>query len=218
MPRRTRRRCRSQPSRTPRPLSPTLRRLLRRLDFRPDRYRGVLARTVHDLAGAVIRRETTAGRLLDELQARIEATDMTAEFARFVERWPAGDRVERWLCRRRHPRDGRNLNMRLQLFYLKPRRSESPHYHDKMASLQCVLKERIHCRQYDRVARNDNGDLLIRPVAQRALTVGQTFRMTDHETNVHWFGTEDEPAVILDFFIGAKGLYETPFDADPRAR
>ena len=195
-------------------MSPSLRRLLRRLDVRPDRYRGTIARTVHDLAGAVIRQETTAERLLDELQARIDATDMTAEFARFVERWPAGDRVEYWLCRRRHPRDGRDLNMRLQLFYLKPHRSEPPHYHDKMASLQCVLKGRIHCRQYDRVARNADGALLIRPVEQRELTVGETFRMTDHETNVHWFGTEGEPAVVLDFFIGAKTLYETPFDVD----
>lgn len=195
-------------------MSPSLRRFLRRLDVRPDRYRGAVARTVHDLTAAVIRRETTADRLLDELQACIEATDMTAEFARFVERWPSGDKVEHWLCRRRHPRDGRDLNMRLQLFYLKPQRSEPPHYHDRMASLQCVLKGRIHCRQYDRVARNPDGALLIRPVAQRALTVGETFRMTDHECNIHWFGTEDEPAVVLDFFIAAQRLYETPFDAD----
>jgi hypothetical protein len=39
--------------------------------------------------------------------------------------------------------------------------------------------------------------------------------MTDHKNNVHWFGAEDEPAVILDFFVEGKGLYEAPFESDP---
>ena len=110
----------------------------------------------------------------------------------------------------------RDLNMRLQLFYLKPHRSEPPHYHNKLASLQCVISGRIYCRQYDRVARADENVLMIRPVLQRELTVGQTFRMTDHKNNVHWFGTENEPAVILDFFIGGGALYETPFETGPK--
>jgi hypothetical protein len=45
--------------------------------------------------------------------------------------------------------------------------------------------------------------------------VGETFRTTDHQTNVHWFGAEDEPAVLLDFFVEGRGLYEAPFEPDP---
>ncbi|MFQ5618507.1 MAG: hypothetical protein ACE5FR_05980 [Rhodospirillales bacterium] len=106
--------------------------------------------------------------------------------------------------------------MRLQLFYLKPHRSEPPHYHTMLASLQCVVSGRIYCRQYDRLARTDENVVMIRPVSQRELTAGQTFRTTDHKDNVHWFGTEDEPAVVLDFYIKGKALYETPFESDAK--
>ena len=138
---------------------------------------------------------------------------MAAEFARWTDTWPSGGKVGRWLCRKRH----RLLSQTaLGLYYLKPHRSEPPHYHNNTASLQCVISGRIYCRQYDRVARNDENILMIRPVSQRELTVGQTFRMTEHKNNVHWFGTEDEPAVILDFSTGGTALYETPFESGPK--
>ena len=106
--------------------------------------------------------------------------------------------------------------MRLLLGYLKPHRSEPPPYHNNFASLRCVISGRIYCRQYDRVARTNENVLMIKPVSQMELTVGQTFRMTDHKDSVHWFGTEDEPAVVLDFYIAGKALYETPFESDAK--
>ena len=206
-------------------LSPSVRSVSGPLDSRQDRYRGPIAGTVHRLTEAVARQEIPAEQLLDELQSTFDETDMAAEFASWTDTWPSGEKVERWLCRRRpgdflrgprHPGTMQDLNMRLKLFYLKPHRSEPPHYHNMMASLQCVISGRIYCRQYDRVARTDENVVMIRPVSQRELTVGQTFRTTDHKDNVHWFGTEDEPAVVLDFYIEGKALYETPFEPDAK--
>lgn len=206
-------------------LSPSVHSVLRPLEFRQDHYRGPIARTVHRLTEAVGRQEISAEQLLDELQLTFDETDMAAEFASWTDTWPSGEKVERWLCRRmpryflpgpRHQGRMQDLNMRLKLFYLKPHRSEPPHYHNMMASLQCVVSGRIYCRQYDRVARTDENVVMIRPVSQRELTVGQTFRTTDHKDNVHWFGTEDEPAVVLDFYIKGKALYETPFESDAK--
>lgn len=197
-------------------LSPAVRRLLRPLDLRPDRYSGPIAQIGHRLTLAADRREIAVDQLLDELQSAFDETKMAAEFARWADTWPSGDEVDWWLCRRQPLGKSHALNMRLQLFYLKPHCSEPPHYHNKMASLQCVVRGHVICRQYDRVARTDENVLMIRPVSQRKLAAGQTFRMTDHKNNVHWFGTEDEPAVILDFFIEGKGLYETSFESDPK--
>ena len=190
-----------------------------------DRYRGPIAGTIRRLTAAVARQEISPEQLLDELQSTYDKTNMAAEFAGWTDTWPSDEKVEHWLCRGmpgdilrgpRHRGRMQNLNMRLKLFYLKPHRSEPLHYHNRMASLQCVISGRIYCRQYDRVARTDENVVMIRPVSQRALTVGQTFRTTDHKDNVHWFGTEDEPAVVLDFYIEGKALYQTPFESDAK--
>ncbi len=96
-------------------LSPSVRRLLRPLDFRPDRYRGPIARTIHRLTEAVVRQEITADQLLDELQSMFDETDMAAEFAHWTDTWPSGGKVGRWLCRKRH----RLLSQTaLRLYYL----------------------------------------------------------------------------------------------------
>ncbi len=197
-------------------LPPSIRKALKPLDLRPDPYRGPIAPTIQRLAEAVARRQITADQLLDELQSTFDRTDMAAEFARFTASWPAGDNVERWLGPRRQSGRWQDLSVGLQLFFLKPHRSEPPHYHVGIASLQCVVSGRIVCRRFDRVARarDDERVLMIRPVAERELSVGQTFRMTDHVDNVHWFGTGDERAVVLDFYIAGKTLYETPFEPD----
>ncbi len=139
---------------------------------------------------------------------------MAAEFAHFACSWPPGDAVERWLGPRRYQGRSPELVVGLQLFYLMPHRSEPPHYHHKMASLQCVVSGSITCRQYDRVARRCNDVVMIRPISQRELTVGETFRMTDRKLNAHWFGSGSEPTVILDFYIGGNALYETPFEPE----
>jgi hypothetical protein len=199
-------------------LPPALRRALRPLDFRPDRYRGPLAETAHRLAAAAERREISADGLLDAFQSALDETDVAAEFAPWADAGPLGDHVDRWLCRRRArglARGRPGLAMRLVLIYLGAGCSEPPHHHNQLASLQCVVRGRVLCRQYDRVARRGDDVLTIRPVSQKTLTVGETFRTTDHETNVHWFGAEDEPAVLLDFFVEGRGLYEAPFEPDP---
>ena len=196
-------------------LPKSLRRVLRPLDVRPDRYRGPLARLAHGLAVAAERKEITAEGLLDRFRSALEETDVGTEFARWLDPWPAGRPVDYWLCRRRPRRGRRTLAMGLQLFHLGAGRSEPPHHHNQMASLQCVVRGEIVCRQYQRVARHGGDVVTIRPVSQRTLGEGETFRMTDHENNVHWFGTEARPAVILDFFVEGRGLYEKPFDPDP---
>lgn len=192
-----------------------LRKALRPLDFRPDRYRGPLAQAAHRLAAAAERREIAAEAVLDGFQAALDAADPAAEFAPWAGQRPPGEHVDRWLCRRRPGRGPRGVTMRLVLIYLEAGCSEPPHHHNQLASLQCVVRGRVLCRQYERVARRGDGRLTIRPVAQRTLTAGETFRATEHETNVHWFGAEDEPAVLLDFFVEGRGLYATPFEPDP---
>ncbi len=196
-------------------LPAALRKALRPLDFRPDRYRGPLAATAHVLATAAERREMTADEVLDAFQAALDGSDAAAEFAPWAGHRPPGDQVGRWLCRRRPGGRSQGLTMQLVLIFLGPGCSEPPHHHNQVASLQCVVRGRVLCRQYDRVARRGADVVLIKPVSQRALSVGETFRTTDCENNVHWFGAEDEPAVLLDFFVEGRGLYQRPFETDP---
>ncbi len=211
-------------SRLPLKLQSSLYNTLQILDFRQDRYRGHVSRTAHRLTEAAVRREISAEQLLDEIEVTFSETDMAAEFAECVEVWRSDRKTERWLCRRiprrflgslRARSRRQDLKMGLQLFYLNPHSSEPPHYHAMIASLQCVIRGHIYCRQYDRVARAADNVVMIRPTSQKKLMAGDTFRMTDHKDNVHWFGTEDEPAVVLDFFIEGPTLYDRPFDSTP---
>ncbi len=101
----------------------------------------------------------------------------------------------------------------LWLFFVPPGVTYPPHAHHDMASAQCVVRGNLRVRQYERVSRLDPLTIGIRPVSERGLVPGGTILMTEFLDNVHWFGTEEEPAILLNCHLS--GGFRRLFDRDP---
>ena len=89
----------------------------------------------------------------------------------------------------------------LQLLYLDPREVHPPHCHHNLISNQMNVYGRCYAREFDRVARLSPDTLLVRMVEDRWLGVSDVMQTTEVHRNAHWFAADDEPCVILNFYL-----------------
>lgn len=87
----------------------------------------------------------------------------------------------------------------------------APHHHHNVASTQILVEGRLHLREYDRVRRNDNGQLVARQTSERFLKPGDAFQSSEWKNNIHWFQAINGPAII--FNTNARGFETNTFDA-----
>lgn len=180
-------------------------RLLRRFGLGFDLYRGPLVSKTDDLLGGLERREVNPEQFVSEVHQRFNEIDLEAEFNEWLDE-PADHRGTRQLYTKWDATGHRQL----MLFYIPPRNAHPPHAHHDVISAQCVLKGDVHVRQYERVARLDSRTLTLRPVSDTIFHPDDTILTTEYLNNVHWFGTNDHPAVVLNF--NKHGAIENTFD------
>ncbi len=172
-------------------------RWIRRFGLKSDFYCGPLAAKINDLLDRLDRREITAEQFVSELHQRYIEIDLQTEFNHWLGEVPEDGRSVRTLYERV---DQMRKGM-LHLSYIPPMNSIPPHAHHDLASAQCILKGNLHVRQYDRIARLDTHMLSLRLVSDTILHQYDTILTTEHLNNVHWFGTNDLPAVVLNFNV-----------------
>ncbi len=104
----------------------------------------------------------------------------------------------------------------LQLLYLAPREVHPPHAHHNLISNQMTVHGRCHVREYDRVARLDDNTLLLRLARDAWSGQGDLMQTTETIRNAHWFAADDQPCVVLNFYI--LGYQSWTFDPKGQAR
>ena len=105
----------------------------------------------------------------------------------------------------------------LNLFYIPANQCHPPHMHHDTASVQLCLAGKLRVRQYDRIKREGDNHVRIRPVLESTIGPEDAIVTGENYRNVHWFGSLDKPSIILNLNI--VGLYEDTFDDtadDPR--
>lgn len=88
----------------------------------------------------------------------------------------------------------------------------APHHHFNVISTQIVVRGRIRLREYDRVKRDESGNLIMKLVSDRILNPGDWFQASEWVRNVHWFQAIDGSALI--FNTNARGFEKTTFDQE----
>ncbi len=147
---------------------------------------------------------------VDGFQSRtlgfLEEIGMADFFADDIEAAARAD-DQHWLMRRHVD----HCRYTILFFRVDPSEVHPPHHHHNLISTQIVMRGRIHLREYERVARDETGQLSLRLVNDAILGPGEAFQASEWKRNVHWFCALDEPAVL--FNINARGYERTTFDA-----
>lgn len=170
-----------------------------------EEYRGPLLAKIAVLLDRLDRKEIVATDFVIELSKRYGEFDLIAEFGPWLGNDPGENEMKEIFAR-----NTRGHHQSLGLFFVAPRAAHPPHAHHDLMSAQCVLRGKVHLRQYDRVSRVDEKHLTLRATHDFVLGAGGRILMTEGQNNVHWFGTEDEPAVILN--VNVSGTAERTFD------
>lgn len=165
-------------------------------------YQGPLVETIRGLNAKLDRGAITPEEFVGAFDAHCRALDMEAELAGLLDE-PAGV-VQPIGFRQLLVNDLWGTRGRLWLFFAPVGVTYPPHAHHDMLSAQHVVRGRVHLRQYERVTRLDAETLGIRPSSDRILEPGGAILMTEFLDNVHWFGAEEGPAVILNFHRSAE--------------
>jgi hypothetical protein len=178
---------------------------LKRLSIDPGKYRGPLLAKIRALLDRLDRGEILASDFVNELSHRYGDIDLLDEFRPWLEGGhDANEMME--IFKKRTPDHLQSMS----LFFIAPNAAHPPHAHHDLMSVQCVLRGKVRLRQYDRVSRVDPKHLTLRLTRDAKLGPGGRILMTETKDNVHWFGTDDEPAVILNFNVS--GTAERTFD------
>jgi hypothetical protein len=170
-----------------------------------DAYQGPLAVESLRLIEEIRARRITP----DTFQARIRALHASLDLPRLLRDWidrALEEQKDQILNQKTLP----DLAHTLQLLYLEPREVHPPHCHHNLISTQVVLSGRVYVREYDRVARVDEDTILLRLRTDRWFRVGDTMQTTEVDRNAHWFAADDQPAVMLNFYI--HGYQDWTFD------
>jgi hypothetical protein len=103
-----------------------------------------------------------------------------------------------------------------QLLHMHGSEAHPPHGHRNLISNQVLLHGRTYLREYDRIQRIDEHTVLLKLRSDGWMAVGDRIGTTEVDRNVHWFGSDENPAVQLNFFI--TGYQAWTFDAAPERR
>jgi hypothetical protein len=170
------------------------------------RFHGPLRGAVAALLRRVDRHELDAPGFVDELSKRYDDVALAHDLATWIDAPHEDDAMVELL---REPIGSHGLSM--MLFFLGKNAAHPPHAHHDLMSAQCVLRGRVQLRQFDRLARLDPSTLALRLTRDTELSPGGRLLMTEHEDNVHWFGTAGAPALI--FNVNVAGTPGATFDA-----
>lgn len=176
-----------------------------------DAEPGPLVAEMRALVGELQRRALTPDLYLGAVAALYRRRDPVQALAPWIERALA-ERKDQVLWRKAEP--GRSQF--IQLLYLEPREVHPPHCHHNLISLQYVLNGRVHIREYDRVARLGPETLLLRIRKDGWFGRGGMMDTSEVHKNAHWFAADENPAVILNFYI--LGFQEWTFDPPESSR
>ena len=174
----------------------SVRRLMRRFGLEAELYRGPLVAKINNLLERLDQGEIAAEQFVSELRQRYNEIDLESEFNEWI-----GDVSEYHGTRTLYEKIDTTRASTLHLSYISPASCIPPHAHHNLASAQCVLKGNLHVRQYDRIARLDPHTLTLRPVSDAIFHQYDSILTTEYLNNVHWFGTNDLPAVVLNFNV-----------------
>ncbi len=180
-------------------------RAIRRLALPPANAREPLLMRIVAVVAKLDRGELSPEAFVREVQARFAETALPAELHAELAAPPPGNAVHVvWSSS-----EGDRQRM-LMLFFIPPATAVPAHAHHDVASAQCVVRGRVRVRQYERVRRIDPHTLGLRPVTDRVLVPGQAILTTERLDNVHWFGAETEPAVVINYALN--GGFRDTFD------
>ena len=182
----------------------TLAKSLKALDIHSD-YRGPLISKTGSLIARLDRKEISAEIFVNELSKYYDEMDLTKELSPWLESSHGENEMKDIFTR-----ENRDHNEVMSLFFIAGNSSHPPHAHHDLMSTQCVLRGKVHVRQYNRIDRLDKKHLTIRLTNEAVLDRSGKILMTENKDNVHWFGAVDEPAVILNYNIS--GTYQKTFD------
>lgn len=86
------------------------------------------------------------------------------------------------------------------IFGLEKRKSITPHGHRHMVSAHLVLSGKLHVRNFDRVA-DEEQHLILRPTVDGLIAPGAVSTMSTERNNVHWFTAMTARAFTLDAVV-----------------
>lgn len=178
-------------------------RILRRFGLEPDLYSGPLIGRIDNSLGRLDRGEIGPLDFTGEIHRLLHEIDLEAEFNGWM------DDGRNYILYRNHdvsPWRKRSI----LLFYIPPGTAHAPHSHHEVISIQCAVRGEVRQRQYERVKRLAPDRLALRPVSDGVLEPGESLRTTEFHNNVHWFGAESQPAIVLNYNIN--GGIEKTFD------
>lgn len=178
-------------------------RILRRFGLEPDLYSGPLIGRIDDSLGRLDRGEIGPEDFTGEIHKLLHEIDLEGEINEWLD-----DGRNYVLYRNRDISPWRRRS--ILLFYIPPGTAHAPHSHHQVISIQCAVKGEVRQRQYERVRRLAPDRLALRPVSDGVLKPGESLRTTEFHNNVHWFGAEKEPAIVLNYNIN--GGIEKTFD------
>jgi hypothetical protein len=166
-------------------------------------------------AAAAIARIAAGETTPDEYQAEIAALFDRISPVEALSEWTARcleEQADQILQRRMTP----THSVWFQLLYMRPLEAHPPHGHRDLISNQVLLHGRTYLREYDRVRRLDDKTVLLKLRSDHWMKVGDRISTTELDRNVHWFGSDENPSVQLNFFI--TGYQTWTFDPDTGRR
>ncbi len=153
---------------------------------------------------------TTVEQYQQDIASLLRSLDFDTEFADAIAA-VRGRSAAEWLVRRHIG----TCRYTIQVYGVAEGEVHPPHHHHNLISTQIILEGAIHLRTYDRIKRNDRGQLLLRLMGDESLTAGGLFQVSEWKANAHWFGAVGGPALI--FSVDARGFEKNTFDRDDHA-
>jgi hypothetical protein len=177
-------------------------------------YTGPVIEFVHRSIEAFRAERITDLELINQIKDFLSTAGLEHDLRAFLSLDP-GKMLTIRLYRKYLAKSGNRIE--LNVFYIPAGQCHPPHMHHDTASVQLCLAGKLRARQYDRIQREDDNHVRIRPVLENTIGLGDCMVTGENYRNVHWFGSLDEPSIVLNLNIG--GLYEDTFDDkadDPR--
>jgi len=161
-----------------------------------DAYEGPLKKRCLDLVARLSAHQLTVDQYQAEVRTLFADPALAAELAPSVARALA-ERKDQVFYRKQEG----SRRITLQLLYVAPCEVHPPHCHHNLISNQMNVSGRCDVREFDRVARLSADTLLVRMVEDRSFGVGDLMQTTEVHRNAHWFAADDEPCVVLNFYL-----------------
>ena len=160
-------------------------------DDGPGLYKGPAVKDLDDFFELFCTGENEPDLLSQKINEWAHNIDLIKELEPWLER-----NMDSHLSLRVRPR----RKTRINLYYLPPHTSHPPHSHHHLSSIQILIKGRLQLREFATVHSNEKL-LKLKQVNQCDLVPYETFLTSEDYRSVHWFGTYDEPAIILSYNV-----------------